>query len=799
MRQILLLVLAMVLGAVVAEGAEPILGRPMRRAAAGWKVDGVVNWKYTTEKPAEGWEKPDFDDGPWKQGRGGFGVNDTPGARVGTHWNTSDIWMRREFVWEEKSSENIKLLMHHDEDAEVYINGILAVKEPGYVDSYRAFVIAPEALKALRAGEKNVMAVHCHQTKGGQFIDASLVREEKLANGQYYPPAVPLVVHDPYLSIWSFRDELGDDSPRHWTGKREDLLSTIRVDGQTYLLMGQTKAAKMEQTSVEVSPTKTVYQFAGGGVKVGMTFLTPALLDDVELLARPITYVTWEISSTDEKTHQVELELNDGRTIGGGESVVTDSTVAGLKVTKRGPGEQKVLGRAGDRVAIDWGYAFVASEGFPLKFEVDQKITTHTAMVGLDEVYAIELMGKRLRPYWRKNFDSVEDLVSRAKDEYERVKERCSKFDAEFMDDLRNAGGETYGRIGALAYRQAIAGCGLAADEQGRVLMFPKENTSNGCIATVDVHYPFCPILVLLNPSLLEANLTPVFDYAESARWKFDFAPHDLGTYPKANGQVYGGGEKTEENQMPVEESGNMILMTAAVAKARGNADYAVKHWDALTKWAAYLRNKGFDPENQLCTDDFMGHLAHNVNLSAKTIVSLGAYGMMCEMTGKKDEASAYRKLAEGMAKKWVEQADDGGHSKLAFDKPGTWSQKYNLVWDQVLGLNLFPKDVIARELKFYQTKQDPYGVPLDSRKSLTKTDWLVWTASMSDSKEQFEELINPIGKFMAESQTRVPFSDLYMTKSAEAWLHTRPVIGGVYMRLLTDEKVWKKWADRSR
>jgi hypothetical protein len=652
------------------------------------------------------------------------------------------------------------------------------------------------------------------------------------------PPAVPLVAHDPYFSIWSPHDRLNDGWPTHWTGRIHGLAGFARIDGRPVRLLGGAPGAPaLSQTSLRVWPTRTVYTFADDAVRIALTFLTPALVEDLEILARPVTFLVWDVESRDGRPHDVALYFDCS-----GELAVNtaDQAVAwrresipGLAALRIGSQEQPVLAKRGDDLRIDWGYAYVAApttqplrcaaasdraargaflaaralpaeddarqprparEDWPVlafafePFRVESAPVRRWLMLAYDDLQSIVLMNEPLRPWWRRNGWEAADLLQAAARDFPALEERSRAFDGRLWERLVAAGGENYARLAALAYRQALAGNKLVADAKGRPLLFSKENFSNGCIGTVDVTYPMSPLFLAFSSELSRAMLRPVMDYAASPRWKFPFAPHDLGTYPHANGQVYGGGEKTEVNQMPVEESANLILLCAALARSEGRPDFASAYWPQLSQWAAYLEAKGLDPENQLCTDDFAGHLAHNVNLSAKAILALGAFGQLCAARGEKPEAGRWTALAHRFAGEWMQRADDGDHTRLTFDKPGTWSQKYNLVWDRVLGLHLFPAELKRRELDHYRRVQQRYGLPLDSRKAYAKPDWTIWSACIAGNRADVEALAAPIHDYLHDTPDRVPFCDWYWTETARKInMIARPVIGGVFMPLLCD------------
>jgi hypothetical protein len=169
---------------------------------------------------------------------------------------------------------------------------------------------------------------------------------------------------------------------------------------------------------------------------------------------------------------------------------------------------------------------------------------------------------------------------------------------------------------------------------------------------------------------------------------------------------------------------------------------------------------------------------------------------VLAEMLGHKEEAAGYRALAKEFAQKWQQLAAEGDHYRLAFDKPGTWSQKYNLVWDRLLGLNLFPVDIARKEIAFYLTKQNAYGLPLDNRRDYTKLDWILWTATLTENRGDFEKIVGPAYKFTNESASRIPLTDWYDTVTAkQQGFQARSVVGGLFIKMLAEPEMWKKWA----
>ena len=647
-------------------------------------------------------------------------------------------------------------------------------------------------------------------------------------------PAVPLITVDPYFSVWSTADRLTDKPTTHWTDRSSpyarseypneghrpnSMLGLVTVDGETYRFMGVSDHPVIKQSDLDITALSTVYTFETDTVFVKAEFLAPMLPSDLYLISRPVNYLKLSYSSRDGKKHSVAFSVSVSEEIclntAGQMPVVRETVDFEIPCIRMGASEQKVLNRSGDDVRIDWGYFYLAVKGEnasvceetvdyyraakPRVEAVKASLASVTAkadgealvLFAYDDIKSIRYFGSELPSYWNKDGKTVTEAMSEALADYPKLVKKCKEFSDKLYLDAVKAGGEKYADILSLAFRQVFAAHKLAVDTDGEIIWVSKECFSNGCAVTVDVSYPSIPIFIHYNPELVKGMMRPIFKYAASDAWEFDFAPHDVGQYPIVEGQVYGldreTGKLRPHMQMPVEESGNMLIMAAATCIAQGNTSFVRDHIEMLEQWAQYLIRFGQDPENQLCTDDFAGHLAHNCNLSLKAIMGLAGLSIIFTMLGAKRKAKEYMKKAEDMADIWSVTADNGdGSYKLAFDREGTFSMKYNAVWDKLFGTKLFAPELIRSEVLSNFSHFGTYGMPLDNRSLYTKSDWLVWTATMCATDDEFRAYIAPLWQAYHKSPTRVPLTDWYDTETGlMIGFQHRTVQGGLFIKLM--------------
>jgi len=611
-----------------------------------WEAD------YTRNKPASGWQNPQFETNGWKKGRAAFGSPDM--KRIHTTWEgeNSDIYVRRTFNLDNPSvTDDLYLVYSHDDIFELYINGEQVVSTGETWKDGVTLKLTDAIKRKLHKGE-NVIAAHCHNTTGGAYVDFGLYRNINK--------------------------------------------STQPLDAAV-------------QKSVSVLATSSYYTFGCGSVELDLVFTAPQLIDDYDLLSTPINYISYRVRSLDNKAHNVQLYVETTPELAVNETtqptVTTSLSKNGINYIKAGTIDQPICAKKGDGICIDWGYLYLAGlsgmDNYVSMGDYDKmknsfmangtllpsqtKWTTHKSsdfpamsymhdfgkvakesqsgylMMGYDDIYSLEYMYEHRMAYWKHNGEvNIFQAFEKLRNNYQSIMERCRALDKRIYDDAYNAGGKKYAEICSGSYRHVISAHKLFTDKKGNLLFFSKENNSNGCVNTVDLTYPSAPLFLVYNPDLEKAMMTSIFEYSASGRWTKPFAAHDLGTYPIANGQVYGG-------DMPLEEAGNMITLTAAISKIEGNAEYAKKYWNILTTWTNYLVENGQDPSNQLCTDDFAGHWAHNANLSIKAIMGIAGYSEMARMLGMSDVADKYAGIAKTMAEKWEAMANEGDHYRLAF------------------------------------------------------------------------------------------------------------------------------------
>lgn len=761
-------------GAVYVDGqAYRFMGESMEGV---YPMASEITWtgKYTTNSPSGKWTSIDYDDSSWQSGDAPWGgSDDNYNKTVKTKWSSSDIYVRRSFTLDEINPDAIYYLMYkHDDTFELYINGKQVVST-GYTWDVSGTAIRIEK-DLLKVGE-NVLSCHCHNTTGGAYVDMGI-----------------------YLSVLE----------------------------------------EAKQKSCTVTATSTYYTFQCGGIDLDVVFTTPQVMDNLILFSTPISYISYQAKPNDGKKHDVRIYIQTSAEMAvrnASQSTLTQRKISNGKMYFYGGNEkQDVLSQTDD--LIDWGYVYAFSdqkEGHNLKLGVHDALLREFAatgtitsrlikmtspggtypsivyndslgivntdgkraftMLGYDDVASIQYFELNRKGYWTSNGKTTitkrfDDLY----DNYDNIMQRCRMVDRQIYNDGYAVGGTKYAEILASVYRQVNAAHKLFTDNKNNLMFMSRENNSGGFINTLDVTYPSQPLYWVYSPALAKAMITPVFEYSALGKWNYDFPNHDLGHYPIANGNHYGNPADGSGSTMPVEQSGNMLTLAAIIATQDGDLNYLRKYLPYMTKWANYLVENGKDPANQLCTDDFMGHSARNTNLAAKAIMGVMSYSEILRMLGDNEKADEYKAKAQDMIAFWKKTAystDGGAHYLLNFGaSKNSWSSKYNLVWDKIWGWDLM-KDVRTREMNFYMDKLQEFGLPLDSRGELCKSDWQMWVMGFADVESQRTRLINTLWKYINETSSRVPVSDNHNVKSgSQAMFQARSVVGGYWMRVFVEQ-----------
>lgn len=515
-----------------------------------------------------------------------------------------------------------------------------------------------------------------------------------------------------------------------------------------------------------------------------------------------------------------------------------------------GLSKQHLFHKTGDRLGAEWGYYYLSAQkcyyhtihNFNeithktncIETNADDKkyltaennysnvneVISDKIVVAFDDIVSINYFGEMLRGYYFSNGRTIIDAIDFANREYNRICSVCDDIEKN-IETVKQKYSNNYKLILDASYRQVLAAHKLTKDSKGRLLLLSKECGSGGCVATVDVTYPTMPMLLLYRPELVKASIEPIFDFAKMRVWKYPFAPHDAGMYPFCNGQFYGIKNNTDgkyackvgyqgeewyqevlppyylypsnsdfydyNRQMPIEECADMIIICALYLACSNDEEYIRDKMLLLKQWCDYLVSKGLIPENQLCTDDFLNHMDKNVNLAIKSTVAIGAFAQILDKLGL--ESANYWSIS----KEWADEIHsryEYTNTPLTFDdEKDTYSIKYNMLPSILLNLNLFNRETILKELEVSLKNRQHFGIPLDNRSNVTKTDWMMWLAALSDDKVEQEQIIELIYNYLTECSDRIPFADLYDSKLGTAERFTnRTVQGSMFVLLLKDQ-----------
>ncbi|KAJ6539468.1 hypothetical protein B0H19DRAFT_960516 [Mycena capillaripes] len=659
----------------------------------------------------------------------------------------------------------------------------------------------------------------------------------------FNPSSIPLAVRTPYLSAWlpqGSGNALNGVWPQHWTGQTVGWAGFIKVDGTPYSFLGDpgigVPFAKATQKSMEFTSTQSVFVMSAGAVDLTVNFLSPVEPKDLSKQSFPFSYMALSAVTTDGNTHSVQVysDISAEWVAGDNSLPVNWTTTAGATLMHQVQLQnQTVFAETSDRALYGSAfYSTTAASGvtyqtgedivvraqfvnnsvllntqdtnfraisnawpvFAFAHDVGQVTETPTNPVVIsvghvrDPAISYIVAGGKLQDrssYFWNQFSDISDAITSFLGEYTDALARNSKFDSQVQSDAMAINAD-YAAIVALSIRQTLGATEITISRNSDgsfntsdVLLFMKEISSDGNVNTVDVIFPAYPLLLYLNPLLAKYLLAGLFEYQATGQYPNKFSVHDLGgNYPKAIGHNDGSDEA-----MPVEESGNMLIMALAYSqKSGGDNSQLTTYATLLDQWTQFLIADSLIPENQLSTDDFAGKLANQTNLAIKGIVGIKAMSVIAGILGDTEKSANYSSTAASYVSQWQTLAisSDQSHLTLSYSDSSSWGLSYNLYADKLLGLDLFPDAIYQMQTNWYRTVQQPYGVPLDTRHTYTKSDWQIWTAAIMTDVSTRDSFISAVMKTAADGLSSQPLGDWYEARDGTPeGFRARPVVGG--------------------
>ncbi|KAL8280409.1 hypothetical protein RQP46_007057 [Phenoliferia psychrophenolica] len=664
------------------------------------------------------------------------------------------------------------------------------------------------------------------------------------------PPSIPLSVRSPYNSAWLNQGgsgvALNDAWAKFWTGSALGWTGLIKCDGVTYSWLGAPSIGgikKATQVAFSYTSTASTFVLTAGPIKLSATFLSPVETVDLTKQSFPFSYLQVSVSSTDHQSHSVQIytDITGEWTSGSNDLKIDWSTsAAGAVLTHQVQlANPELFSEIDDHT--QYGSAYYSMSSAPgVTYQTGSDVTVRNrfiqsstlpntgdtafraindrwpvfafahdlgavpatgsvsaALISVGHVrdpaiqYVVGRSEFEMRSsYFFSDYATVEDGILAFHAAHPTAVATAAALDRKVQTDAE-AISSNYADIVALSVRQFAASTEFTVSKgtdgsfnKSDVLAFMKEISSDGNVDTIDVLFPSWPAVLYLAPVWGRYLLEPLYRYQASGLYPHKYSIHDLGgSYPNATGHNDGGDEP-----MPVEESGNTLIMTLAYTKATNDLSLIRTYHSLLEQWTEYLISDSEVPESQLSTDDFAGTLVNQTNLAIKGTCGINAMAEIEGLLGNSDRQASYKATVAKYVPQILEYAtSSANHLELNYGAESSWGLAYNLAADRLLGITTFPNATFQMQTEWYATQGLEYGVPLDSRHSYTKSDWQLWTASTCTDTATRDLFVDGVHRYISAGTSALPFGDWYDAKSgASQSFRARPVVGGHMILLVT-------------